>query len=218
MTRVKICGLRDAETIRAMDGLPINEIGFMFAESRRKVTPDEAGELIAEVRRLRGRNGAAPRTAGVFVNPELGTLRETLAAAPLDVVQLHGGETPELCRAVKSEFGVEVWKVFAMLPNETASAADRLAPFRGVVEAVLIDTAGGGTGKAFDWRAIEAYHAAARELGVPLYVAGGLHPGNVGELLRTYAPDGVDVSSGVETDGKKDIVKIREFAERVNGS
>ncbi|WP_274651637.1 phosphoribosylanthranilate isomerase [Paenibacillus humicola] len=217
--RVKICGLRDAAVVRAMDGLPVDEIGFLFAKSKRQVTPQQAGELIAEVRRLRKPDGTAPRTVGVFVDPTLERVREVLAAAPLDVVQLHGSEDPGLCAAIKREFGVDVWKVLSVggdagSEREEAALA-RLEAFRGTVDAVLIDTAGGGTGKTFAWELIPGYIEAAERIGVPLYAAGGLHPGNVGELLERYAPSGVDVSSGVETDGAKDMEKIRKFVERV---
>ncbi|MBW7473433.1 phosphoribosylanthranilate isomerase [Paenibacillus oenotherae] len=224
-TRVKICGLRDADTIRAMDGLAVDEIGLLFAKSKRQVSPSLAGELILEARKLRSPSGGAPRVVGVFVNGVLEELRELLKTAPLDVIQLHGEETPEICGAIRSELGIDVWKVFSVTGEEEAIASDgrrillagpaRLERYRGTVDAVLIDTAGGGTGQAFDWSVIDSYVEAARAIGVPLYVAGGLHPDNVAELLEGYAPDGVDVSSGVESDGWKDTDKIRLFVERV---
>ncbi|CAH1218270.1 N-(5'-phosphoribosyl)anthranilate isomerase [Paenibacillus plantiphilus] len=225
-TRVKICGLRDVETIRAMNGLPVDELGFMFAGSKRQVSPELAAELIAEAGKLRSPAGHAPRMVGVFVNGELEQLRELLAIAPLDVIQLHGEETPAICAAIKSQLGIEVWKVFSATGEDHVPASDggeplviagsaRLARYGGTVDAVLIDTAGGGTGRTFDWSVIDSYVEAAKDIGVPLYVAGGLHPDNVSELLEAYAPSGVDVSSGVETDGWKDTNKIRHFVERV---
>jgi phosphoribosylanthranilate isomerase len=99
--------------------------------------------------------------------------------------------------------------------NVPITALERLTPYQAAVDAVLIDAPGGGTGQTFDWEAIEEYNQAAEKLGITLYVAGGLHEGNVQELLRTYAPSGIDVSSGVETDGRKDIEKIRLFVRRV---
>ncbi|MFS0722640.1 phosphoribosylanthranilate isomerase [Paenibacillus sp. 1P07SE] len=213
-TRVKICGLRDADTIRAMDGLAVDEIGFIFAKSRRQVTPEQAQDLISEVSMLRNRQGLQPRTVGVFVNPTLAELTGILAAAQLDVVQLHGEEDPELCHAVKDQLGREVWKVLSA-GEETGDVAARLAPYAGTIDALLIDTAGGGTGKAFQWHLIPAYAEEARRLGIPLYVAGGLHSGNVQELIRDYAPQGIDISSGVEKDGIKDIGLIKQFIERV---
>ncbi|TYP77752.1 phosphoribosylanthranilate isomerase [Paenibacillus methanolicus] len=213
---MKICGLRDAGTIRAMDGLAVDEVGFVFAKSRRQVEPETAASLIAEVKRLRSPQGDAPKTVGVFVGASLEGLRELLAVAPLDVVQLHGDEDPELCSSVRDELGKEVWKVFSVSGEDAAGTGhERLFPFQGTIDAALIDTAGGGTGQTFGWEAIPRYAAAAKAIGVPLYVAGGLHPDNASELLGNNEVDGVDVSSGVETDGVKDIEKIRAFVERV---
>ncbi|GGF88856.1 phosphoribosylanthranilate isomerase [Paenibacillus abyssi] len=216
--RLKICGLMDVETVRQLNGLPIDEIGFVFAKSRRQISPQLAALLIDEVKQLVHPEGNVHRTVGVFVNATLEDLRELLAIAPLDVIQLHGDEPPELCREIKQSLQVQVWKVFSVQDGSggrpETKAAELLEPYRGV-DAVLIDTAGGGTGKTFDWTKVIAYQEAAHRLGVPLYVAGGLQPDNVSELLKIYSPDGVDVSSGVETNGKKDIAKIREFVERV---
>ncbi|WP_338551715.1 phosphoribosylanthranilate isomerase [Paenibacillus sp. KS-LC4] len=244
LPRIKICGLKTVETIQQMDGLPFHDIGFVFAASKRQVLPAQAAELVAAVHGLKAAAGQRPQTVGVFVNPALAELRETLAIAPLDVVQLHGSETPAFCEAVREQFAVKVWKVFsireeAIVQAEKAAgngadqdadkAADkdgdalagveaataRLAPYGGKVDAVLIDTAGGGTGKAFNWEVIADYQTAAAQLNVPLYVAGGLNPDNVQELLAAYAPNGLDVSSGVETDGVKDIEKIKLFVRKV---
>lgn len=224
-TRVKICGLRDVETIRSMNGLPVEEIGFIFAKSRREVSPELAGELIREVKQLRTPTGNSPRTVGVFVNADLESLRKLLLIAPLDVVQLHGEETPELCSSIRQELNVDVWKVFSVTEKEQLSDRDnpgnslegpiRLEQYRDKVDAVLIDTAGGGTGQTFAWHVIDRYAEAAKSIGVPLYIAGGLHPDNVNDLLKHHYPDGVDVSSGVETNGIKDKVKIQRFVERV---
>jgi phosphoribosylanthranilate isomerase len=218
---VKICGITEEATLRAMDGLPVDYIGFVFAPSRRRVVPRQAARLAAAARGARMAGGLAPRIVGVFVNPTLEELSAVLAEVPLDVVQLHGSETPELCRAVGERFGVEVWRALAVDEPDKREASpegagpQRLAAFAGAVSAILLDTAGGGTGRAFRWDLIPAYREAAAAGGLKLFVAGGLHPGNVGELLASYAPDGVDVSSGVETDGAKDKEKIAAFVERV---
>ncbi|MFD2332124.1 phosphoribosylanthranilate isomerase [Cohnella sp. GCM10020058] len=225
---VKICGIMQADTLEAMDGLPVDYIGFIFApKSRRFVTPTLAGELIRASRESRMAGGRPPLAVGVFVDPSLETLEAALAAAPLDVVQLHGkGETPEFCREVGRRFGVEVWRALSAAGEEATGAdADegeavdagsaRLGAYGGAVSAVLIDTAGGGTGRAFPWEVIPAYERAAQAAGIRLLVAGGLDPDNVKELLSAYKPDGVDISSGVETNGVKDATKIAAFAERV---
>jgi len=236
--RVKICGLQDEATIQALDGLPIDEIGFVFAKSRREVKPALAAELIRAVKKLSTPSGGSPRTVGVLVNADLVQIKALLAEAPLDVVQLHGGESPELCAEIRQQCGVEVWKVFSITPDEHAPQADaatssamgqnsseqqaaiahgagRLTAYKDKVDAVLIDTAGGGTGHTFAWHVIDSYAREAERMGVPLYVAGGLQPDNVSELLVQYSPGGVDVSSGVETEGHKDVEKIKRFVERV---
>lgn len=229
-----------------MAGLPVDEIGFVFAPSKRQVTPERAAELLRAARATPMNGGQPPRAVGVFVNPSLESLADTLSQVPLDVVQLHGAETAAFCREVGERFGTELWRVLSVQeapePGKgegegTAAAgtsggdrddtivngvavrartgADRIAEYEGAASAVLLDTAGGGTGRAFRWEWIPAYREAAHRLGLRLIVAGGLTPDNVGELVSAYRPDGVDVSSGVETDGVKDIDKIAAFAERV---
>lgn len=222
---VKICGIREPETLCGMDGLDVDYVGFVFAASRRRVTPAQAGELIAAARRTAMAGGRPPRAVGVFVDPTMEEIAGTLALAPLDAVQLHGAETPAFCRAVRERFGVEVWRSLpveepaagaeAGAAGEAEAAAERIRAYAGAADAVLLDTAGGGTGRVFRWERIPACLEAARLSGLRLFVAGGLTPDNVAGLLRDYGPDGVDVSSGVETDGRKDIAKIAAFVERV---
>lgn len=223
---VKICGIMQEETLRGMDGRPIDYIGFIFArKSRRYVTPEQAGELIRAARATQMAGSRPPLAVGVFVDPTLEDIEAALSATRLDVVQLHGKrETPDFCREVAKRFGIEVWRALSadgtedepdIEAGEAPSGPARLAAYGGAVSAVLIDTAGGGTGRAFPWEVIPAYERAAKTAGLKLFVAGGLDPDNVGELLSAYAPDGVDISSGVETDGVKDVGKIAAFAERV---
>ncbi|MBD3918805.1 phosphoribosylanthranilate isomerase [Paenibacillus sp. PR3] len=220
-TRIKICGLRDTATIRDMHDLDIEAVGFIFAPSKRQVSAEQAAELIAEVRAWKAptSSGQAPLAVGVFVNSDLASLAHAVNTASLDVVQLHGSETPEDCEAAKRELGVQVWKVFHLGrdggESNVVDAKQQLMPYKGHVDAVLIDTAGGGTGTAFDWSVINRYKEASAEIGVPLYVAGGLSLDNVEFLVKEYSPDGVDVSSGVETDGVKDIDKIKTFVRKV---
>ncbi len=215
-TAVKICGLRSVGMIESMIKLPVDYIGFVFARSKRQVTPEAAGEM-AEV--LDGFE-VRPQAVGVFVDPDKETLEHTVRTAKLDVVQLHGEESPELCKWAKESLRVKVFKVFSVKPESGGGAVDRqLLSYANVIDGILLDTfdplVGGGSGKTFSWDAIPDYLAAARNMKVPLIVAGGLDADNVGELIETYGPDGVDVSSGVETDGEKDIEKIKSFVERV---
>ncbi len=211
---IKICGIKSVELAEQTASLNPDMIGFVFAKSRRQVAPEQAAEMIDAIRRVNGR----VRVAGVFVNPELEELRHILAVAPLDIVQLHGDESPAYCDQIRSSFsGVDVYKVFSVAAEDDfLQHRSQLETYKHSIDGMLLDKPGGGTGQTFSWQAIPPYVDWARAAGIPLLVAGGLHPGNVGELLTAYGPDGVDVSSGVEQDGEKDIQLIRVFIERVN--
>lgn len=218
-TLVKICGLMTAEAALAAARHGADLAGFVFAPSRRRVTADEVAAILAALG-----PEAGVQAAGVFVNPEAAELDRVMAVARLDVIQLHGDETPSFCGGVKARFpGTRIIKALAAHAGADdahhgtggPSAKEHLMPYAGTVDAFLLDTPGGGTGRRFAWDVIPGYAAAARELGVPLFVAGGLDPGNVTDLVGRYGPDGVDVSSGVETDGAKDPAKIAAFLERV---
>lgn len=219
--KIKICGIKEEATLEGMRGQPVDYIGLMFAaKSRRLVTPEHAGKLQAYARTVPMADGKPPRTVGVFVDPTLEQLAETLARVELDVVQLHGEETPAFAREVGERFGIEVWRALPVTEadGDAATGPARLAGYAGAVSAILLDTAGGGTGKTFRWDVIPAYQEEAAKHGLNLFVAGGLSPDNAEELIRGYRPYGVDISSGVETDGVKDNGKIATFAERVKRS
>lgn len=218
-TAVKICGLQSVEVLKSMINLPVDYIGFVFARSKRQISGEQAAELLPLLQAWG--SGAAPRSVGVFLNPSLDELDAVLRSAPLDVVQLHGTEAPAFCRDVKARFGVQVMKAFSIKENGSVHGKLDLAAYDGILDGLLLDTYdpkyGGGSGHSFNWRQVTPYRDWALAQGIPLFVAGGLHPGNVELLIETLQPDGVDVSSGVETDGVKDPAKITEFVERVKG-
>jgi phosphoribosylanthranilate isomerase len=217
---VKICGLTRVDTVQSVSHLPIDHIGFMLAPSKRQLSVEQAAELAKALRRNRRIEGL-PLSVGVFVNPSWEELAQAVQAANLDVVQLHGEESPELCRKARESLGVRLFKALPISSGGKTSeeVLSRLEPYKGTVDAILLDTydptVGGGTGKTFDWSVIPTYRTWTESAGVKLIVAGGLAPNNVTELLDRYKVDGVDVSSGVETNGIKDVVKIQTFVERV---
>ncbi|NGZ74251.1 phosphoribosylanthranilate isomerase [Saccharibacillus alkalitolerans] len=227
---VKICGIRTVEALRRAAELSVDYIGLVFAPSKRRVEPEQAAELIRELKRTEtpgdpdhGAKPAGTKIVGVFVNPEIDELKRVLAVVPLDIVQLHGQESPERCREVRGAFGVEVFKAISIGgqggEENHAERAEKIASaYAGAADALLIDTYdplyGGGSGKTFNWDIVPLYLEAAGARGLKLFVAGGLTPDNAGELVRNYGPDGIDVSSGVETDGHKDIEKMTLFVER----
>ncbi|MBB3127672.1 phosphoribosylanthranilate isomerase [Paenibacillus rhizosphaerae] len=217
-TAVKICGLQDVEVLKSMVNLPVDYIGFVFAPSRRRVTPEQAALLAAQLKAWQ--TPEIPQSVGVFVNPDLEELAAIMDQAQLDVVQLHGQESPQFCREVKERLGTRVFKVLSVQSlNENSEASINHERYAGVIDGLLLDTFdpvyGGGSGSTFAWEEIPAYRDWARTQGIPLFVAGGLLPSNVAELINKYSPDGVDVSSGVESDGVKDIDKIAAFVGRV---
>ncbi len=211
MTRVKICGLREPAQAVAVAAAGADYIGLILAPSRRRVTPAQAGEIVAAVRQT----GARPQTVGVFVNESVGTVNRLAAEIGLDRVQLSGDEDDAYCRQVTAP----LIRVVHVKPGQTAAdVAARVTAgvlaLPGVDLLWLLDTGGtgayGGSGKCFDCRA--AFDA-ARDASV--LVAGGLTPENVASVVREVRPYGVDVSSGVETDGVKDMAQIKAFIKAV---
>ncbi|MGG4395188.1 phosphoribosylanthranilate isomerase [Paenibacillus thiaminolyticus] len=218
---VKICGVTGLEMARDIVEAGPDCIGFVFAPSRRQVPPADVRGWLA---RLEEERGKLPLTVGVFARPRREELDAVLAEADLDAVQLIADHDPDLLAWLKSRHEVQVWLTMPIAGAEpdgdrTAAAQTMLRRMQHSIDAVLLDThdpsQGGGTGRTFDWTVIPDYRSLAGEFGLPLYVAGGLNPDNVGRLLAGSRIDGVDVSSGVETDGLKDIRKVTAFIERV---
>lgn len=227
-TTVKICGLQTEDAVQTLNELHVDQVGFVFAKSRRQVSAERASQLM---QLLQKNSTNTPLTVGVFVNPTQEELIGVMQKAPLDVIQLHGNETAAFCRWVKEELQAKVYKVVSILAAKDADAiqpiddkavAAQLAPYAGVIDALMLDTydpiVGGGTGEPFAWEHIPLYRDWTRLHQVSLLIAGGLNVSNVRGLIQQYEPDGVDVSSGVETDGVKDHIKIKQFVERVKSN
>lgn len=205
MTAIKVCGIKNRETFEHVQALPVEYVGFVFAPSKRQVTAEQVAEL------TRGYVGTGTRKlVGVFVNHSIEEIGRIAEIAGLHVLQLHGDETPEVCQQLRERTGLAVWKAWGVRHDERDA---ELATYHGKVDAVLLDNERGGTGERFRWESIPHLREVLPD--VPLFVAGGLNADNVGALLETYAVDGVDVSSGVETDGTKDPEKISCFVTRV---
>lgn len=205
MTRIKICGITDVTHARAAAEAGADFIGAVFTPSPRQVTYEKAREIVAEVK-----DRYLP-TVGVFVNMPAARLNAVAVFCGLDWVQLSGDEDWEYCREIEKplikavhitpEWGEE--KLLAHLEEGQKKLGDRAPVY-------LLDTFAeqkyGGTGKAFTW---EIARRAAENF--PVIIAGGLDPQNVGQVVKDLKPWGVDVSSGVESNGVKDIAKIKAF-------
>lgn len=227
--QIKICGIRTPEALKKAAELQVDYIGLVFAPSKRQVNAQQATELIQQLDAGYGSiekqalTTFRPRVAGVFVNPTLEELEQILSNARLDVIQLHGQESPELCKKVRDRFGLPIFKAVPIGRDDREEShserAERIAAaYAGTIDVLLIDTHdplyGGGSGRTFNWEIIPLYRSAARRNELQLFVAGGLAPENVHQLMTDYKPDGIDVSSGVETDGHKDLEKMTTFVER----
>jgi phosphoribosylanthranilate isomerase len=242
MTLVKICGVRDPETALVAAEAGADFIGLMFAESRRRVTPQECYDVVQALKAKRTQGPDAefdgpergdvsarswfgvwadaieqaaarwrPLIVGVFADMAADEVNDIAEAAGLDLIQLSGGETQgyieRMSRPVLRAIHVgEQDTAFDVFDAITAGSAAGL----------LLDTASqkarGGTGQAFDWDV--AAEVAQR---TPFLLAGGLTPESVAEAVAKVEPWGVDVSTGVETDGSKDIEKVRAFIRAAKG-
>ncbi len=209
--KVKICGLQEEVHVRAAAEAGADYVGLVFAPSRRRVTPRQAARLTSSLRDMPSR----PVVVGVFVNETCQQVNAIVEQCGLDMVQLSGDEGADYCARVARP----IIKTIRVFPGTTKSSLKRRIqeilqgqPLESV--SFLLDTGGeevyGGTGRTFDW-------CVAREVAVshPVIVAGGLDPTSVGELLEEMHPYGVDVSSGVERDGRKDSTLIRAFVRAV---
>jgi len=208
---VKICGIRDAEGFDAAVGAGADLIGFVFfPPSPRFVEPAQAQAL--SVRRAGG-----PLRVGLFVDATDDTLAATLAACPLDILQLHGEESPARAAAIRARFGLPVMKALGIAE---AADLDAVAAFAPVVDRFLFDAKPppggplpGGNAQPFEWRLM-----AGQAIPRPWLLAGGLTPRNVAEAIRTAGAPGVDVSSGVErARGVKDPALIHAFVAAAKG-
>jgi phosphoribosylanthranilate isomerase len=211
MTKIKIDGIKTEEQAIAAAKAGADFIGLVFAFSRRQIKPDKAAKIVAALKKEK----AKVETVGVFVNARPGTVKRTAERCQLDWVQLSGDEPWEYCleldrpvikvmrvsRSQKAEHVIRDFEYGKKLLKKQRHIFILDANVRGKY---------GGTGRKFDW---DLAVPIAKKF--PVMIAGGLNPDNVVEAIKTISPWGVDVSTGVETKGVKDLEKIRKFIEAV---
>ena len=214
--RVKLCGLTGAADAVAAAAAGADFLGFVLAKSRREVTARDVSLALAAVRREHpARAGdTAARPVLVMVDPTQEDAQRAMDESDVRHIQLSGEETPDFCDRLRARGDCTVWKAWGVRGDEKDR---RAADYCGAVDAMLFDrhkgSARGGTGTPFDWRALDDVWPLLGRL--PVVVAGGLTPDNVAGLLRRHSPYAVDVSSGIETDGRKDPDKMKRFVQRV---
>ena len=201
--KVKICGITNYEDASMAVSLGADALGFIFASSLRRITPDDARDIIKKLPPL-------VKSVGVFVNEDPEVIEETVEHCGIDLVQLHGDESPEFCerfmpRSIKA------------LRIKNDSMLQTIEAYKGKVKAFLLDSylkgMAGGTGKSFDWDlAIEI-----KKTGVPVILAGGLGPENIEKAVSKVKPYAIDVNSGIEeSPGKKNHDLMKKVFEKIN--
>lgn len=202
--KIKMCGLRRPDDIiYANECLP-DYIGFVFAESRRKVSGREAKKLGEQL-------DPSIKKVGVFVNEPLRSLISISEEAGLDIIQLHGDEGEEYIKEVKHETGKELWKAVRVRMVKDIQEAQRLPADKLLLDS-FSEESYGGTGKVMDFAVLDQ-----ADIRKPYFIAGGLTVENLPETLKKAEPYGIDISSGIETEGVKDREKMLKVIQCVRG-
>lgn len=197
MIKIKLCGLSRPEDILQANSLHPACIGFVFAKkSKRYTSPEKAAELKALLH-------PSIRAVGVFVNEFPRHVAELLESGILDIAQLHGQENSDYIRTLRQLTAKPIFQAFRIDTEADISRANA-SP----ADLVLLDSGSGGTGIPFDWQLLQGIQR-------PYFLAGGLNPDNITDALSRLCPYGVDVSSGIETEGVKDYKKMEAFVRAV---
>ncbi len=200
--KIKICGITEYEDASMAVELGASALGFIFARSPRQITPHKARDIIRAIPPF-------VKTVGVFVDEEPDLIRNVKQFCGLDLVQLHGDESADLCQELMP-CTIKALKI----KDESSLKTSQI--YEGKVRALLLDTyskdKAGGTGTTFDWRlAIKT-----KKLGIPIILAGGIGPSNIENAVRLVGPYAVDVNSGVEeSPGKKSHILLKSLMEKV---
>ena len=200
--KVKICGITNYEDAAIAVEVGATALGFIFADSPRQITPQKARDIIHAIPPF-------VKTVGVFVNEGPAAIKEMIHYCGLDLVQLHGDESPDLCCELMP-YTIKALRI----KDESSLRTSRI--YLGKVRALLLDTyskdKAGGTGRTFDWQlAIKI-----KKLGIPIILAGGLGPSNIDGAVSTVRPYAVDVNSGVEKrPGKKSRTLMKDLMEKM---
>lgn len=197
MTRIKLCGLTRPEDIAAANALQPEYIGFVFAaKSKRAVSREMAAALKAQL-------SPQIQAVGVFVNETPEAVASLLNTGIIDIAQLHGQEDETYIQCLRKLTNKPL--IQAVRVTDAASLANAQ---KSPADLILLDSGAGGTGTSFDWTLLDKFER-------PYFLAGGLGPDTVGNAVKRFHPYAVDVSSGIETAGKKDPAKMAAFVAAV---
>nr|WP_281170810.1 phosphoribosylanthranilate isomerase [Shimazuella kribbensis] len=199
---VKFCGFRTKDDVKTAVSHAVSAIGFILVPDRKRTI---------SLLQLTSMIPLIPKQiekVGVFQNPTLEEVNNA-ASLGLSMVQLHGQETPAFCQQIKKNKQIPIIKVFS------EKEIQKIPLYEGYIDVVLLDHSAGGTGTTIDWSCIPVAKQLTERLQLPLWIAGGLNESNIENLIRDYEIDGIDLSSGIETNGKKDTQKMNKIIERM---
>lgn len=196
MVKIKICGLRRLEDIEIVNKYNPDYIGFVFADSKRKVTH----ELAVQMKSILDPDIIS---VGVFVDADVDEIVGLFDDGVIEIAQLHGSESEEYIRNLKEKTDFKIKIINAI---EMSGELDLLEYDNSIADYLLLDS-GKGSGKTFDWRLIR------QDLDKDFFLAGGIDISNVSEAIESFSPYAIDLSSSLETDGFKDENKIKEIME-----
>ena len=209
MTKLKFCGNKTFEEFKLSIESKAEYIGLIFAKSRRQVKTEIVRSWLEKV------NIGSKKLVGVFVNQDINEILYIANSLSLSIIQLHGDETPSYVEKLKEKTNKYIWKVFHPSPSFQVK---NLLAYEGLIDGIVIDSKVGvqygGTGITFDWSQIPKFKRFAERLSVPCFIAGGINLSNVHELL-TYKVDGIDISSGIESDFSKSELLMRRMEKMV---
>ncbi len=199
MVKVKICGIRRMEDIEIVNRYKPDYIGFVFADSKRRVSHDLAYELKLNL-------DSDIISVGVFVDASLNEILKLFEEGVIEMAQLHGSESEEYILTLKEKTNSELKIIKAI---EMSEDVDLLEYNNSYADYLLLDS-GKGSGKTFDWSLIES------DLNKEFFLAGGLDISNISDAIKEFDPYAIDLSSSLEVDGFKDESKIKELMEAIN--
>ena len=199
MTKIKICGLKRLEDIEIINKYKPDYIGFVFADSKRKVSHELASQMKENL-------DSSIISVGVFVDADIDEILKLYRDDVIDIAQLHGRESEEYINKLKQKSNYQLKIINAI---EMSDKKDLKAYENSIADYLLLDS-GKGSGKTFDWRLIR------KDLKKEFFLAGGLNAQNISQAITEFNPYAVDLSSSLETNGYKDELKIKEVMEAIN--
>lgn len=197
MTKIKLCGMTRECDIQAANSLLPEYIGFVFAEKSRRFVPEEKARSLGNILDKK------IKRVGVFVNEKPENASRLANSGIIDIIQLHGSETDDYIKYLKNLTDKTIIKAFSVSSLYDIEKAEKSS-----ADLVLLDSGSGGTGTSFDWELL-------KNIKRDYFLAGGLDETKVIIALKNLSPYGVDVSSGIETNGFKDTEKMKSFVRAV---